>query len=282
MANPADLVPCAPPYYLVPTRHGLFLANPQDVYLGRALAIYRECCELEWLTLAQLLPAGRDAVEVGSNIGVLAVPIARALAAHGRRLLAVEPQPVVFQNLCANLALNGLFNTVAENVACGDEPGWLSFQTYEMSLKQTINSGGISMQPDGAGNQRVRAMLLDDIVPPQMDVGLLKIDVEGFERKVLAGAVKTIERCRPIIYLENDRLEQSKALIEWLWDAGYRLWWHQPMLFNPDNFGKVPENFYPNIASHNMIGLPREATVSLQGYAPVTSADHHPSASTLG
>lgn len=274
MAGPSQLIPCAPPYYLVPARRGLFLVNPHDVYLGRAVVAYRECCELEWRTIEQLIQGGRDAVEVGANIGVHTVPIARALAARGRRLLAVEPQPVVFQNLCANLALNGLFNVVAENAACSDAPGWLSFNTYD--LNQLNNSGAVSMLAEGSGNQRVRGIPLDELLPPDFDVGLLKVDVEGFELKVLQGAARTLARCRPVLYLENDRADNSPALIQWLLDAGYRLWWHLPPLFNPDNFGKVPENFYPGVVSANMIGLPRELAIDMQGFKPVRDVHDHP------
>lgn len=271
---PMQVIPCAPPYRLVSARHGLFLVNPHDVYLGRAVTVYGECCELEWKVIEQLLAAPRDAVEVGSNIGVLAVPMARALAARGRRLLAVEPQPVVFQNLCANVAVNGLFNVITENAACSDAPGWLSFQTY--ALDRPVNSGGVSMREDGSGNQRVRAQRLDELVPADFDVGLIKIDVEGFEQKVLEGAVKTIARCRPILYVENDRVDQSPALIEWLMTAGYKLWWHLPALYNPDNFAGVPNNHYPGIVSVNMIALPQEHGSPAQGFKPVTSVDEHP------
>jgi hypothetical protein len=41
--------------------------------------------------------------------------------------------------------------------------------------------------------------------------------------------------------------------------AGYRLWWHTPPLFNPDNFLRNPTNHFGRIVSFNMLCLPREA-----------------------
>jgi FkbM family methyltransferase len=51
-------------------------------------------------------------------MGIHTVPLAQALQEQGRRLVAFEPQPVIFQQLCANLALNGLMNVTAWPFAC--------------------------------------------------------------------------------------------------------------------------------------------------------------------
>lgn len=262
------------PYQLVDGRHGRFLVSPHDIYLGRAVIMYGEYGEIEWQFLDQLLLRGKDAIEVGANIGTHTVSMARKLAGMGRRLLAIEPQPVVFQNMCANLALNGLFNVLAENAACSNTQGWLTFEAP--NYERDNNSGGISMREDGSGSQRVRSVRLDELVPPGFDTGLIKIDVEGFEQKVLEGATGIIAQNRPMLYLENDRIEKSKALIEWLWDAGYKLWWHIPMLFNPDNFAGKSENIYGNVASFNMLALPKESGITVSGLLPVEDSSLHP------
>jgi FkbM family methyltransferase len=269
-----QIIDCEKPYQLVKARHGWFLANPQDFYLGKALLTYGEYGEIEWQTLALLMRDGKDAIEIGANMGTHTVSMARKLAGMGRRLLAAEPQPVIFQNLCANVALNALFNVFAENAACSDTGGWLTFNAPD--YRRQNNFGGISMRDDGQGNHRVRAVRLDDIVPDDFDVGLIKIDVEGFEQKVLEGATQTIARHRPFLYLENDRTDLSKPLIEWLWGANYKLWWHIPPLFNPGNFAEHAENIYGNTASFNMIAIPKEINTAIAGFAPVDNSDTHP------
>lgn len=261
------------PYRLIDGRHGRFLVNPHDFYLGRAMIMYGEYGEIEWQILDALL-GGKDAIEVGANIGTHTISMAKKLASMGRRLLAIEPQPVVFQNMCANLALNGLFNVLAENAACSDKQGWLTFEAP--NYEQDNNSGGVSMREDGSGSQRVRSARLDELVPPGFDVGLIKIDVEGFEQKVLEGATGTIAQNRPMLYLENDRIEKSKALIEWLWTAGYKLWWHIPPLFNPNNFAGKCENIYGNTASFNMLALPEESGITANGLPLIEDSNFHP------
>ena len=271
---PIQILDLENPNRLVKARHGWFLANPGDLYLGRALLTYGEYSELELKLLEQLLRPGLDAIEIGANIGSHTVPLARRLAVLGRRLLVVEAQAVIFQSLCANLALNGLSNVLAENLACSDRPGILTFSAPDHDAE--FNSGGVAMREDGSGSHSVRAARLDDVIPPGLLPGLIKIDVEGFELKVLQGAAQTIARHRPVLYLENDRRETSPALIEHLWAAGYTLYWHTPYLFNPANYAGKAEDIYPTIASINMLALPKEAPFRAGGHVPITDAGDYP------
>ena len=130
-----------PPYRLVFGRHGHFLVSGNDMYVGQAIAVYGEYGELEWDFMRQVIDPARDQVEVGANIGSHTVAMAKLAAQGGRRLMAVEPQPVLFQNMCANVALNRLFNVQAENCACAAEPGWLSFPPQDYAA--VGNFGGV-------------------------------------------------------------------------------------------------------------------------------------------
>lgn len=266
-----------PPYQLMQTRHGWMLANPNDVYMGRAMLEYGECCEIEYQFLAQLLSVrpGR-VIEVGANIGIHSIPLAKALSLEGREMVVFEPQRFIFQNLCANLALNGLTNVTAWPWACGASSEIVYFPLLDYSSPN--NFGGISVRPNAQpGNVAVPCVRLDDVIG-QDPVSLLKIDVEGYELLVLQGAVETLTRSRPVLYVENDRIEKSQALIEWLWSRNYQLFWHIPPLFNPDNFLKKEANVYGNVASLNMLGLPRELKIPTIGMQEITSATDHPMA----
>lgn len=278
------------PYQLVEGRHGRFLANPNDFYIGGSLIAYGEYAEAEWQTLNQLLRLGKDAIEVGANIGAHSVAMARTLAGFRRRLLAIEPQPVIFQNLCANLALNGLLNVLAENAAISNTDSNLYFAVPDYR-REGSNFGAVTMRQveraaEGATvgaesladipTQQVRTARLDDLVPDDFEVGLIKIDVEGFELQVLESAVQTIARHRPVLYVENDRPEKSQALIEWLWDAGYQLWWNELFLFNPENYRGNPENLYDAVGSMNMLALPTESTINIEGFPLITRSEYHP------
>ena len=261
-----------PPYRLVRARHGWMLVNENDLFIGRAIATYGEFSESETQFLLDLCRPG-NVLEVGANIGAHTVPLARQLASRGHKVMAFEPQPAIFQMLCANLALNALTNVRAWPYACGAESGTVAFA--EPDYRQPGNFGGVSMGPVRDGLVEAPCVRLDDIAQLE-PVGLLKIDVEGFERAVLDGARSLIARNRPFVYLENDRVEGSRELIEWLWSAGYRLWWHTPPLFNPANFFGIEENCYTGVVSVNMLGAPEEADIGEPPLAPVEDSEEHP------
>ena len=85
-----------------------------------------------------------------------------------------------------------------------------------------------------------------------------------------------IARFRPPLYVENDRLDRSEALIRHLLGLDYRLYWHLPPLYNPQNFFGDGENLYPNIVSVNMLALPKEIGQSVHGLPEVRDPAEHP------
>jgi FkbM family methyltransferase len=261
---------------LVRARHGLFIANENDVYIGRALIEYGEFCELEWRLLQRYCHAGDVVVEVGANIGGHTVNLARTVGPHGR-VLAIEPQPVIFQSLCANLALNCLLNVDALNCGCAESRRTLALPLVDYASEG--NFGGIALREQGAASASIPVVLqpLDDLVGGYPRIDLIKIDVEGMEQQVLAGASHAIERFKPVLYVENDRLKKSKALIDAIHGMGYRAWWHIPPLFNPDNCYGRSENLYPNICSFNMLCLHADAAADAPPeLEEIVDATRHP------
>jgi FkbM family methyltransferase len=177
---------------------------------------------------------------------------------------AIEPQRVIFQLLCANVALNSLFNVRTYHAAAGRAAGTLIVPALDYATED--NFGGISLGQATTGED-VPVIPLDSLVLPAVHV--LKIDVEGMEAEVLAGARQLIAHHRPILYLENDQREKSPALIRLLGELGYVCWWHTPPLFNPDNFARQLENIFPGIVSINLLCLPSESTMVIQGFRKV-------------
>ncbi len=290
-ANHSD-IPVAAPYRLVRARHGTMLVNENDRFLGQAYLHYGECCELELRLLEQLSDLPGMTIEVGANMGIFTVPLALRLAQRGQAMMAFEPQPVIFQQLCANLALNGLTNVQAMPYACGAEESYVTFEVPEYG--QMGNFGGVEMKLRGdlptaqamsaSRNTlgrlcRVPCFRLDSFLPTE-PVGMMKIDVEGFELAVLEGASQTIARERPLLLVENDRHEKSVALTAWLLGHGYRLWWHMTPLFNPDNLLGCTDDVYGEVVSLNMLCIPAEkalaASAMVTGLTEVSQPCTHP------
>lgn len=250
-------------------RHGYFMYLRGDRYVGRSLELYGEYSEGEVALFRQLVPSGGTVVEVGANIGSLTVPLARMAGPLGR-VVAFEPQGVVFNVLCGNLALNGLANTTPIRAAAGSGSGQV--QIPVLGYEERENYGGIAT--GGAARRHTESVAvtrLDTLDLARLD--LVKIDVEGAETEVLAGAAALIARFRPAIFVENDRRERSRDLIAALERQDYALWWHFSPLFRPDNFNGNPENVMGRIMSINMLALPRENKRPVQGLRPVSGPD---------
>ncbi|MFC0502006.1 FkbM family methyltransferase [Asaia krungthepensis] len=266
------------PYALVEARYGTMLANRFDTYIGQALIQYGEYGEHELDLPRQYITHPGTVVEVGANIGSQTVALAQAARAVGGDLVAFEPQPFLFQNLCANLALNGIDNAIAWPFAVSAQAGSVAFGAPD--YRQPGNFGSVSMREQGnVGDVIVPSVRLDDVLAGRQ-VRLIKIDVEGFEMQVLRGAAALITSCRPVIYIENDRPAQSQALIEYLWRRGYRLWWHVTTLFNDRNHRQRADNVYQGFYSYNMICLPFESQVTPEDLPEVTDSGAHPGLKT--
>jgi FkbM family methyltransferase len=249
------------------TRSGPMLALRTDVYVTRSLELYGEYCPAEWRALQQLIRPGMTVVEVGANMGTHSVDMARACAPGP--FYAFEPQPRIFQVLCANLALNDIGNALAYPEGLGEAEGVAVVPFLDYA--QRGNFGGMALQPDSTPGIKVRIRALDGFELPTC--GLLKVDVEGFEPQVLRGARRTIERCRPAIYIENDRAAQQQEVISLIAEMGYRLYWHLPPLFDPQNFNGVQEDVFPRVVSINMICLPKERGDVVQGLQEIDPGD---------
>lgn len=255
---------------ILATRHGTLIYNRHDQYVGGSLAHYGEYSEGEVDLFRQMISPGDVVVEAGANIGALTVPLAKLVGSDGV-VHAFEPQRLIFQMLCGSLALNQCHNVVAHELGLGRATSRMA--TPRVDPNQPNNFGGLSLVNEGEGDP-VKVVTLDSLQLARCR--LIKADVEGMEEDVILGALETIARCRPLLYLENDRPERSPALLRRLMDLDYRIWWHCPPLFNPDNFFKNPYNMFPNMVSFNVFCQPAEAMKPIHGLREIISADESP------
>lgn len=255
------------PYRSKRCRHGAFLFNARDRYIGRSLDLYGEYAELELQLLLRLIKPGDIAVDAGANIGTLSVPMARRVGPEGW-LLAVEPQRLAHQLLCANVAANGLANVVTHWCGLGAAPAEAVVPAIDYTRDN--NYGGVPLRNGGNG-ERVPIVTLDSLALPSC--ALIKIDVEGMELDVLRGASETIRRHQPRLFVENNGTDRSPPLISWLLEQNYRLYWHITPLFNPRNFANASEDVFANLHSTNMLCLPQRDTAEVRGMRPVSGPD---------
>ena len=246
-------------------RDGLMLFNRNDIYIGASLRKYGEFSGDETELFRTIVSPGMAVLDIGANIGVHTVALS-ALVGSAGAVHAFEPQRLIFQTLCANLALNGRSNVFTHHAAVGAAEGRLLVPSLDPDGSH--NYGGLSL----AGAQQGEAVPMLSIDGLGLDVcHLIKIDVEGMETEALQGAAVTIARLRPMLYVENDREARSAELIDLIQSYGYRLYWHLPRLYRSNNFRADPENIFGNTISVNMLCLPVEMPQSaLTGLREVT------------
>ena len=138
--------------------------------------------ELEFLR-AQT-PAGGVFVDIGANVGTYALVLARHVGTGGK-VIAVEPHPVAHARLSFNRATSGLSQVMIVAAAAGPSDGELLIETDGDNLGAShIVSGPPSISAIKVRSLRLERILAEASVPK---VDALKIDVEGFEDRVLTG-----------------------------------------------------------------------------------------------
>lgn len=235
---------------LIKGRHGKFLVPENDQYVGKSLIEYGEFSYLEFELFQDIIEPHFIIGEVGANIGAHTVGLS-SLVPKGR-VDAFEPQSFCFYFLNYNLSINHIHNVVTHKVGLGNIEKTMYVPT---PVGEVINYGGIELGhlPMSVRDETVDIRIGSDFFIDGLD--FLKVDAEGMEKEVLEGMAKSIKKFRPILYVENDRVEKSLELIKTCRALGYTLYWHIPPLYNPDNYFKNKNNLFQDIYSFNMVGL---------------------------
>jgi FkbM family methyltransferase len=145
---------------------------------------------------------GMTVVDIGANIGYYSILASELVGPQGQ-VVAIEPNSENCRLLVSSMRLTGRTNITLLPVACDDRTGWAYYSTHIGSNGGLVDKEDLLASPGTV----VPTFKLDDLV--DAPVGMLKMDVEGAEARVVAGARKLIERHRPVI-----TTELSEAMLE--------------------------------------------------------------------
>lgn len=168
------------------------------------------------------LPEHRNfiALDVGANIGNHALVFAQ----HFSRVFAFEPNPVTVHLLRANILLNRAANISVCPVGLGasDHSALFRIERGNLGASRFISESDQSSS-DPLNLQIVNGdSYLRDHLTPSDRVGLVKIDVEGFEDFVVVGLAETLKKDSPLVFFEaSDRAAAEKTAAA-LRAIGYR------------------------------------------------------------
>lgn len=182
-------------------------------------------------------------VDAGANIGALTIP----LASQVKYVYAFEPQAEVAQILRDNTqhlsnveVIQCGLGDAQQTMLCGPEnSGWGPDSPGSFSLSSTN------------GSEEVEVTTLDsfDLAPT-----LIKIDVEGMEVPVIAGASQTIKKHHPVIWME--RAVSRQVLDNIFYYFGYRYCTIDFPVWCPNNWRGNPTDIYPGMAHLGVLAYP--------------------------
>lgn len=198
-----------------------------DTNIGHWMKQHGSMNPLQSYEMQSLLQPGDVAIDVGANLGCYTVPFAERVGPAGK-VLAFEPFRWLQQLVSANVAINGLGNVWVLPVGLGT--GMAQFEARPPQLRFFSSPGGARLrsQEDGLKTEEalqlydwdsapelITVVSLDELllarqpntallaVPAIDNLRLIKIDVEGMEKEVIAGARHVVQHFKPIIWTEN-------------------------------------------------------------------------------
>lgn len=140
----------------------------------------------------------RSVITAGANQGMYV----RFYAKKFQTVYAFEPDPLNFHCMVMN---NQADNVVKMNCALGEAPGFCKVSRHN----QATNTGTWTVDRDD--HAHIPILTLDSLMIPDLD--LLQLDVEGYESNIILGGLASIERCKPVIILENGHKDDVKAMM---------------------------------------------------------------------
>jgi len=211
-------------HYSYPSSLGItttWIGSPAS-HIGWAVH-FRGAYELRTLgVLAALLQRGDTVVEGGANEGYHTTFMAALVGPEGH-VWAFEPNPLPRQTLEKNM--KGAPQVTIHHEALAAEP--VESRDFFVPREDVPNQGlgGLahnSTQPTEKVTVRIETI---DRVIGESPVSLIKLDVQGFEHEVIAGAKRVVARDLPHVLFESMPTERSgREVAKMLRDFGYSLW----------------------------------------------------------
>jgi FkbM family methyltransferase len=197
------------------------------------------------------LKPGDIALDIGANIGVHTLRMARAVGATGK-VISCEPLPHLIKKLQSNIKLNRLEDIITTvNKAVSDFNGLGQMQ----GSAQSFNQGTGRMEV--TGNENVEVNTGDHILDTLNvnSLALVKIDIEGHEMKAIRGLKHSIEKYKPRVLIEYDRDYWKKCDSSWEEFYNYFTKLEYNLYRIEDSLlVKIKDN--PNVSSCNIFCIP--------------------------
>lgn len=210
------LLPLAPPTFVarLPGGGTIVLRYREQIGLSTLLNGAFEAAETK--ELCRLTRLGTMAIDAGANVGLFTIPLATSVGAAGR-VLAFEPTAETARRLQENVRRNRLDNVTLVEAALGDRRGHGTLSIHADGAYNSLAPAGSTQRVE------IRVDRLDDVWDEagRPEVSVLKVDVEGAELDVLAGATALLRSARPAVLVEAAEDSRAREVAELLRSYDY-------------------------------------------------------------
>ena len=183
--------------------------------------------------LFPILAQTATALDIGANIGNHSIIFSNFF----HRVIAFEPNPQVALLLRAN-TMGKSIEVIEKGLS--DAQGKVNFNICDSNL-------GGSRIVDNVSDTYIDVVTLDQMIEQLNinNVSFIKIDVEGHELKVLAGAHKLLKYQQPVISLDLHSRELSEPINNLLMQSGYKHYYALVPIYSKHFYGIIPEWLLP-------------------------------------
>lgn len=195
--------------------------------------IYKNgCFEPETVkAIEKLARPGMTVIDIGANSGCHALRFAKIVGPEGK-VFAFEPMSWAFKKMEKNVSLNKLSNLILERKALSDKN--IGSSEIDFACSWPINQRKENLHPIHKGKimkDESEIITLDSYLEKNniKKIDLIKLDVDGFELKILRGSLSSLKKSCPIIILEigrytlNEQGDSPEELIDLLLEEKYQI-----------------------------------------------------------
>jgi FkbM family methyltransferase len=170
--------------------------------------------------IQQFIPKDKNILDIGANIGIWSIVYSKYIN-NECKIYSFEPQSEIFKCLENNKIINNCDNIITFNVGLSNE-NIINYMNASYDTKQ--NFGAFRIVNDNEESSKllkVECKIGDEL--QLNNIGFIKIDVEGFEYKVLQGLEKTILENKPVLFIEIHKADiNNKLTLAKIYEFGYK------------------------------------------------------------
>jgi FkbM family methyltransferase len=178
--------------------------------------------------LIKKIKKGMTIFDVGANIGSTTLNFAKKVGSDGK-VFSFEPDPLNYSIALKNISLNKFSCITLFNLGLGSIKETASLYNVNENNRGMLRILDKAGEPNNFSKSTIEIYTIDQIMTEKKisRPDIIKIDVEGYELRVLKGAEKTLKEYMPILFIELDdnNLREQKssalALIQYVRSLGY-------------------------------------------------------------